>query len=91
MNMRLSSDALADLEEGFCFYRQQVPGLGSYFIACLTADIESLAYYGAIHQVVHGPAVDAPTTGCNMTLAASRQQSTRWDISLSSSNDVTPS
>lgn len=54
MNIRLSSDALVDLEDGFNFYRQQAPGLGSYFIACLTADIEALAYYGGIHQVAHG-------------------------------------
>lgn len=54
MKIQLSSDALADLEEGFNFYRQQAPGLGSYFIASLTADIEALSYYGGIHQVVHG-------------------------------------
>jgi hypothetical protein len=54
MNIQLSSDALADLEEGFSFYRQQAPGLGSYFIACLTAEMEALAYYGGIHQVVYG-------------------------------------
>ena len=54
MKIQLSSDALADLEEGFNFYRQQAPGLGSYFIASLTSDIEALSYYGGIHQVVHG-------------------------------------
>lgn len=54
MNIQLSSDALVDLEDGFSFYRQQAPGLGSYFLACLTADIEALAFYGGIHQVVHG-------------------------------------
>ena len=54
MNIQLSSDALADLEEGFNFYRQQAPGLGIYFITCMTADIEALAYYGGIHQIVHG-------------------------------------
>jgi hypothetical protein len=91
MNIPLFFDALADLEEGFSCYRQQAAGLGSYFIACLTADIESLAYYEGIHQIVYGIAVEAPTTGCNMMLAASRLQSTRWGFGLSSSNDVNPS
>lgn len=54
MNIQLYSDTLVDLEDGFNFYRQQAPGPGSYFIACLTADIEALAFYGGIHQVVHG-------------------------------------
>jgi len=29
-------------------------GLGDYFRSCLIADIESLAYYGGIHEVEHG-------------------------------------
>jgi plasmid stabilization system protein ParE len=54
MKIQLSSDALADLEEGFDFYQQQAPGLGSYFIASLTADIEALNYFGGVHQIAHG-------------------------------------
>jgi plasmid stabilization system protein ParE len=54
MNIHISSDALRDLEEGFWFYEQQASGLGGYFRSCLLADIESLAYYGGIHGLVHG-------------------------------------
>lgn len=53
MTIRLSSDALADLEEGFWFYEKQAIGLGSYFRSCLIADIESLAFYGGVHEIVH--------------------------------------
>lgn len=28
--------------------------LGAYFISCLTSDIEALAYFGGIHEVVNG-------------------------------------
>ena len=52
MKIQLSSDALADLEEGFDFYQQQAPGLGNYFIASLTADIEALNHFGGVHQIV---------------------------------------
>ena len=54
MIIEISSDALLDLEEGFAFYQRQSEGLGAYFISCLTSDIEALAYFGGIHQVVHG-------------------------------------
>jgi len=53
MIIEISSDALLDLEEGSAYQRQS-EGLGSYFISCLTSDIEALAYFGGIHQDVHG-------------------------------------
>jgi len=43
-----------DLEEGFRFYERQSPGLGAYFLDSLYSDIDSLAYYGGIHQLVFG-------------------------------------
>lgn len=46
MIVSISSDAEADLAEGYWFYEHQSPGLGEYFRSCLIADIESLAYYG---------------------------------------------
>jgi hypothetical protein len=49
MIVSISSDAEADLAEGFWFYERQSPGLGEYFRSCLIADIDSLAYYGGIH------------------------------------------
>lgn len=54
MIIEISSDALLDLEEGFAFYQRQSEGLGAYFISCLTSDIEALAYFGGIHEVVNG-------------------------------------
>ena len=54
MIIEIASDALIDLEEGFAFYQLQSKGLGGYFISCLTTDIEALAYFGGVHQVVHG-------------------------------------
>lgn len=53
MIIEISSDALLDLEEGFAFYQRQSEGLGAYFISCLTSDIEALAYFGGIHEVVN--------------------------------------
>ena len=54
MIVSISSDAEADLADGYWFYERQSPGLGDYFRSCLIADIESLAYYGGIHEVEYG-------------------------------------
>ena len=50
MIISISSDAEADLAEGYWFYERQSPGLGDYFCSCLIADIDSLSYYGGIKQ-----------------------------------------
>jgi hypothetical protein len=54
MIISISSDAEADLAEGYWFYERQSPGLGDYFRSCLIADIESLTYYGGIHELAFG-------------------------------------
>ena len=54
MIVNISSDAEADLVDGFWFYERQSPGLGDYFRSCLIADIDSLAYYGGIHEITNG-------------------------------------
>ena len=54
MIVSISSDAEADISEGYWFYERQSPGLGDYFRSCLIADIESLAYYGGVHEIVFG-------------------------------------
>ena len=54
MIVSISSDAEADIAEGYWFCERQSPGLGDYFRSCLIADIESLAYYGGIHEIEHG-------------------------------------
>jgi len=51
MIVSISSDAEADLAEGYWFYERQSPGLGDYFRSCLIADIDSLSYYGGIHEI----------------------------------------
>jgi len=52
--IRISEDALQDLNEGFLFYEAQEAGLGDYFVTCLRADIESLRVYAGIHRAVYG-------------------------------------
>jgi hypothetical protein len=54
MIVSISSDAEADLAEGYWFYERQSPGLGDYFRSCLIADMDSLSYYGGIHEIALG-------------------------------------
>lgn len=49
----ISSDAFADLEEGFRFYEAQETGLGDYFGSCLRADIEGLKILGGMHRCLY--------------------------------------
>ena len=51
--IKISSDTLSDLNEGFLFYEQQDHGLGDYFTSCLRADIEELRISGGVHRIVH--------------------------------------
>ena len=52
MNVRIRPSAEDDLADGFAFYENQQAGLGSYFLDCLSADLDSLALYGGIHRRV---------------------------------------
>jgi hypothetical protein len=45
IGIRISEDALQDLNDGFLFYEAQAAGLGDYFTACLRADIEGLDFF----------------------------------------------
>jgi len=54
VKIRILSPAEDDLEEGSRFYDSQSPGLGSYFLDCLSSDIDSLTYFRGIHPVVLG-------------------------------------
>jgi len=54
MRLRILSAAEDDLEEGYRFYESQSSDLGSYFLDSLYSDIDSLAYFGGIHQLVFG-------------------------------------
>lgn len=54
MIVNISSDAEADIADGFWFYEGQNGGLGDYFRSSIIADIDSLAIYGGIHEQVYG-------------------------------------
>ena len=49
MNLEILDQAEKDLIEGFHFYEDQSPGLGSHFLTNLFAEIESLRHYAGIH------------------------------------------
>jgi hypothetical protein len=47
--IKISSDALEDLNKGFLFYERQSLGLGDYFSFSLKSDIEELKISGGSH------------------------------------------
>lgn len=53
IQIRISEDALQDLNDGFLFYEAQERGLGDYFVACLRADIEGLKISAGVHRVAY--------------------------------------
>ncbi len=54
MIVHISSDAEADIVDGFWFYEGQNSGWGDYFRSCIIADIDSLAFYSGIHEQEYG-------------------------------------
>jgi hypothetical protein len=54
MIIAISSGAEADVADGYWFYERQSIGLGDYFRSCIFADIESLRYFGGIHEIENG-------------------------------------
>lgn len=46
----LSDDAFADLDDGYWFYEIQEAGLGAYFAVTLRSDIEGLRITAGIHR-----------------------------------------
>jgi hypothetical protein len=53
IRIHISSDALADLNEGYLFYEAQESGLGEYFSDSLKSDIEGLKITGGIHRLAY--------------------------------------
>ena len=53
IEIKISEDALRDLNEGFLFYEAQEVGLGDYFIASIWSDIESLKISAGVHRTVY--------------------------------------
>lgn len=54
MRIEILDEAQEDLIEGFRFYEQIEIGVGSYFLDCLFADIDSLLLFSGIHPTVFG-------------------------------------
>ncbi len=54
MTVGITSDAEADLVEGYEFYERQSPGLRAYFLNSRIDDIDPLAIAGGIHLLEHG-------------------------------------
>lgn len=50
MKIEILDQAEQDLAEGFHFYEDKEPNLGTYFLTNLFSDIESLRLYGGIHS-----------------------------------------
>jgi len=53
VTVQILDKAEDDLVHGFHFYEAQQPGVGSYFLESLFADMESLQVYGGAHRVVY--------------------------------------
>jgi hypothetical protein len=51
MRIEVLDDTKDDLVDGFHFYEEQSPGLGSYFLDSLFADIDSLLLYAGTHRI----------------------------------------
>lgn len=54
MRVVLLRSAIRDLIRGHEFYEKQGEGLGDYFEASLTAEVESLRLYAGVHPIVYG-------------------------------------
>ena len=65
MTIELLDEAKDDLVAGYHFYEDQSPGLGSYFLDSLFADVDSLFLYAGIHGIVYGSPKDGTTQALN--------------------------
>ena len=54
MRIEISREAAEDLVNGYDFYEEQQPGIGSYFLDSLYSDIDALLLYAGIHRMVFG-------------------------------------
>ena len=54
MKIQILPNAETDLELGADFYESQRAGLGEYFVASLSTDIELLKQHGGIHEQYRG-------------------------------------
>ncbi len=54
MRIEILDEAESDILDGIYFYEWQERGVGSYFFATISSDIESLRIYGGVHTVRWG-------------------------------------
>ena len=54
MRIEFLDEAQDDLVDGFQFYEEQSPGVGSYFLDSLFSDIDSLLLHAGTHRIVYG-------------------------------------
>lgn len=54
MKIEILEAAQRDLLSGYAFYERQSPGLGSYYLDSVFADIDSLRLYAGVHEVHFG-------------------------------------
>ena len=54
MKIKILDAAEQDIENGYTFYEKQSAGLGIYFLDSIFSDIDSLIYFGGIHQKIFG-------------------------------------
>lgn len=54
MKIRLLAEASQDLQSGREFYRTKSTHAADYFSDCLASDIESLRFFGGIHEKYRG-------------------------------------
>lgn len=48
--VKLTDEAIADIDAATLFYEKLTPGLGQYFFDSITTDLEALEFFGGIHQ-----------------------------------------
>ncbi|KXS52824.1 MAG: hypothetical protein AWU57_2789 [Marinobacter sp. T13-3] len=48
--VRLTDEAIQDIDNAVNFYDQIEPGLGDYFFDSITTDVEALEFFGGLHQ-----------------------------------------
>jgi hypothetical protein len=54
MNVQVTSDAFADVQNGYDFYELQERGLGTYFSRCIEQDLKELRITAGIHRKIRG-------------------------------------
>jgi len=73
IRIRISSDALEDLNDGFLFYEFLDRGLGDYFLSQLRADIDGLKITAGIHRQPHRHLTEGVQVGVHALIVGSKK------------------